>query len=102
LPRQIEKFVVYGLRDTYHELGRYEFKVVLNPRFFKNSHDCELELVDGAGKPMRYELNRWGRKLNCSFIFDSEVADGVSRAMMSLRSDSGQVHVGQISFWCIK
>jgi hypothetical protein len=102
MARSAEKFVVYNLRETYHELGRYEFKIVLNPRFFKNSHESSLELVDSSGKPMQYELNRWGRKLNCSFVIDTEVADGVSRGALVLKTDSGQVHAGQISFWVIK
>lgn len=102
MARSAEKFVVYNLRETYHELGKYEFKVVLNPRFFKNSHESNLELVDSDGRLMRYELNRWGRKLNCSFVIDETVADGVSRAKLSLKDDNDNVHGGTISFWVIK
>lgn len=97
--RPAEKYVVYNLRETYHELGKYEFKVVLSPKFFKNSHECELLLQDSDGKPIRNEVQKWGRKINCSFVLDETVADGVSQALLKLSGDKGEV---RITFWVIK
>lgn len=102
MARAPEKFVVYNLRETYHELGSYEFKVVLNPKFFKNSHRSELTLVDSDGRPMRYEVKKWGRKINCAFTIDPSVADGVSQAYLKLLTEKDDEVAGRLIFWVIK
>lgn len=102
MARPVEKFVAYNLRETYHELGEYEFKVVLHPRVFKNSHESSLSLVDSDGKPMSFVIKKWGRKINCSFTVDENVADGVSVARLEMRDERGEIHQGRFSFWVIK
>lgn len=97
-----DKFVVYNLRETYHELGEYEFKVVLSPKYFKNSHISEMQLVDSDGKTMRFELKKWGRKMNCIFIVDETSADGVASARLQLKDDRGNIVPGHLTFWIIK
>lgn len=97
-----KKFVLYNLRETYHELGSYEFKIVLDARFFKNGHLSELSCVDSDGKPMKFNVQKWGRKINCSFIVDNSVADGVSVVKMILKDDDGHEHSDRLSFWIIK
>lgn len=97
-----QKFVLYNLRETYHELGNYEFKIVLDPRSFKNGHLSELLCLDSDGKPMKFEYEKWGRKINCKFLIDKSVADGVSTIKMNLKDDSGHQHEGRASFWIIK
>src|SRR6516225_4075534 len=96
-----ERFGVYKLRETYAELGEYEFKVVLSPRHFKNSHLSEMTLVDSDGQPMRFELKKWGRKMNCVFIIDEMTSDGVAAARLQLKDDRGNVSPGQLTFWVI-
>ncbi|MHB8407934.1 MAG: hypothetical protein ACYDHY_07610 [Acidiferrobacterales bacterium] len=100
--RSLEKYLVYNLRETYHELGQYEFKVVLSPKLFRNSHLSSLTLVDSDGKAMSFELNKWGRKMNCSFVVDKNVADGVSTVKLSLVDDKEQPHDALLRFWVIK
>jgi len=97
-----ERFVVYNLRETYHELGKFEFKVVLDPRYFKNGHLSEVVLSDSDGKPMKYDVQKWGRKINCTFFLDKTVADGVSNIKMVLRDDEGYEMTARSSFWVIK
>lgn len=97
-----QKFVVYNLKETYHELGQYEFKVVLDPRHFKNGHLSEVLLIDSDGRPMKYDVEKWGRKINCSFSLDKTVADGVSTVKMVLRDDEGHEMAARTSFWVIK
>ena len=97
-----QKYVLYNLRETYHELGSYEFKVVLDPRSFKNGHFSDLTCVDSDGKPMRFEFQKWGRKINCKFIVDRTVADGVSTVRMILKDDEGHEHQARATFWVIK
>ena len=96
------KFVVYNLRETYHEFGKYEFKVVLNPKYFKNGHMSEITCVDSDRKGMKFSYEKWGRKINCSFIIDKEVADGVSIVDMKLKDDEGKECSGKVTFWVIK
>jgi hypothetical protein len=97
-----DRFVVYNLRETYAELGEYEFKVVLSPRYFKNGHSSEMQLVDSDGKPMRFELKKWGRKMNCVFFIDENTADGVAAARLQLQDDKGHAVPGHLTFWVIK
>lgn len=103
MPREPpKKFQVYNLRETYHELGEYEFKIVLHPRFFKNSHLSELVLVDSDGKEMKHETKKWGRKINCHFVIDPSVADGVSICTLQLKDDKERLVPGRLTFWVIK
>lgn len=95
-------FVVYNLRETYHELGKYDFKIVLNPKFFKNGHPAEVQFFDSDRNKMKFKCEKWGRKINCSFVIDSTVADGVSFANLVLIDDEGTKHNERITFWVIK
>jgi hypothetical protein len=96
------KFLVYNLRETYHEPGRFEFKIVLNGRFFRNSHLSEVEIVDSDGKPMRHEVSKWGRKINCVFVIDDRVSDGVAHARLTLVPERGEKIKERVSWWVIK
>lgn len=97
-----QKYVLYNLRETYHELGVYDFKIVLDPRFFKNAHLSEVIFTDSDGKLMKFEVEKWGRKINCEFVIDDSVSDGVSTVKMLLKDDEGHSHTSRTSFWVIK
>lgn len=101
-PVSKDNYVVYGLRETYHELGQYEFKVVLSPKKFRNSHASDLILFGSDGKPMQFELHKWGRKMNCKFTIDQNVADGISVAKLSLLDASGNSLSTNVTWWVIK
>jgi len=92
------KFQVYGLDETYPELGEFVFKIVLSPRTCKTGQDFDVNLIDSDRKPMRFNLNKWGRKLNVSFVIDRTVADGVSTAVITRKGQE----IGRLSFWIIK
>jgi len=98
----VRKFVIYNLRETYHELGKFDFKIVLDPKFFKNGSLSEVKLTDSDGRDMKYTTEIWGRKINCTFCLDRTVPDGVSTVKMLLRDDSGHEMSTQASFWIIK
>lgn len=97
-----EPYVIYNLRDTYHEAGQYEFKIVLDPRRFKNGHLSEVTCVNSDGKNMTMDVQKWGRKVNCSFNIDESVPDGVSVLKMILKDDAGREVTGRATFWVIK
>lgn len=94
--------VVFDLKETYHELGQYTFKVVLNPSLFKDSHQSSVVMYDGSGKDMNFSLSKWGRKINCTFTLDNSVADGVCAVYLTLVNDKGETVPEFLSFWCIK
>ena len=95
----VEKFVVYGLLDTYHSLGEYKFKIVLNPKHFKNSHDLDVQMNDSDGETLKFKMERWGRKMNVSFTLDDDVSDGITVIM--LLDKTGNV-ISRLSAWIIK
>jgi hypothetical protein len=96
------KYVIYGLKETYYELGEYEFKIVLDPKHFSNSHLSEIKCVDSDGRKMKFHFEKWGRKINCKFILDKDVSDGVSRIEMLLKDDEEHQLLTKSSFWVIK
>src|SRR6266487_1227258 len=100
--RPAEKFLVYNLRETYHELGEYEFKIVFSPKHFKNSHLSDLKVFDSDGRPMAYELKKWGRKMNCRFLIDDSCSDGVAVARLFLLDERRNEHMMQLTWWVIK
>lgn len=93
-----KRWQVYGLRETYPEIGEYDFKIVLNPRFYKSGHDFRVEVVDSDGKPAPFKYEIWGRKINVKFVVTSNVSDGVSRADIF----RGDQNVGRVTWWVIK
>ncbi len=94
----VESFIVQGLRETYHELGEYSFKLVLNPRRFANGHGVSLSLVDSDRKPMAADVRCWGRKVTCTFVIDGTVSDGISYVRVKNGSSEEKV----LTFWVIK
>jgi hypothetical protein len=100
--RQAERFTTYGLREIYHELGTYEFKIVLNPRFFTNSHLSEISFLNPDGGPMTCSVDKWGRKINCSFTVDDGIPDGVILVNMRLVDDKEQVTNHRLTLWVVK
>jgi hypothetical protein len=92
------RYQVYGLDETYPELGKFTFKVVLNPRFYKTGEEFDAIVVDSARKPMIFDLKKWGRKLNLTFRITPDTADGVSTVTL-LRCNEA---VGKLTFWVIK
>jgi hypothetical protein len=94
--------VVFDLRETYHEFGEYSFKIVLNPEMFRDSHDSVVSMVDASGRQMDFETKRWGRKINCSFVIDESVADGVSAVYLDLVNNKGEIVKEFLSYWVIK
>lgn len=95
-------FVVMNLRETYHELGEYEFKVVLSPKHFKSSHVSEFMVVDSDGKEMSTDIGRWGRKVIIKFRIDEGVSDGVSALKMQLVTETGKKYQRNVTWWVIK
>lgn len=96
------KFLVLGKQEVYHELGRYEFKLVLNPGDFKNGHGSKVSFIDSDGKEIKSETSIWGRKMNCSFFIDENVADGVATINLSLSDGESSSHDTQLRCWIIK
>lgn len=97
-----KKFIVYNLREIYHELGSYEFKIVLDPRSFKNCHMSDVSCKDSDGKDMKMTHEKWGRKINCFFTIDGNVSDGVAVVDMKLKDDDGHEVSDRLTFWVIK
>lgn len=95
-------FVVYNIRETYHELGTYEIKIVLSPKHFKNGHLSDIVIVDSDGKPMKHDVQKWGRKINCTFTIDPTVSDGVAAIRMNLVTAKERKVQKMLTFWIIK
>lgn len=92
------RYQVYNMRETYHELGEYQFKVVLNPRFYKSGHDFRVEMFDSSNRPMNHKFEIWGRKINITFSIDDSVSDGVSYVNII----RGNNQVARLTWWIIK
>jgi hypothetical protein len=92
------RYQVYGLDETYPYLGKFSFKIVLNPRFFKSGQEFDVQLIDSSRRLMNFELKKWGRKLNITFTIDQSVPDGVATAII----DKGDGEIGRLTFWVIK
>jgi hypothetical protein len=95
-------YVVYNLRETYHEQGDFQFKIVLSPKHFRNGHDSSVVVTNADGTPLNVVVEKWGRKINCSFSINDNVPDGVSTIKMSLRDSRGKLHEERERFWVIK
>ena len=92
------KFQVYGLEETYPELGDFDFKIVLSPKFYKAETEFDVNVLDSDRKKIPFSLNKWGRKLNVKFTISPSVSDGVSIVILS----KGNQEVGRLNFWVIK
>lgn len=102
MKKQRDPYVIYNLRETYAETGRFEFKVVLNPDIFKNGQESDVTLIDGDMKKVPVEVKRWGRKINCTFVINETVPDGVMTIWLKLCDEGGQPVTGKASCWIIK
>jgi hypothetical protein len=94
----VSKFQVYNIRETYHELGKYWVKVVLNPRYYRAAHEFRVDVVDSDGRQMSNEVSIWGRKINVGFDITPDTADGVS----IIKIIRGKDQIARLPFWVIK
>ena len=95
-------FVVHNLRETYHELGQFEFKVIVNPRIAKTAQALDISVCDSDGRPIAFEARRWGTKLRCKITIDETVSDGVAQAIVSIKRENGSVTREMFQFWVVK
>lgn len=95
-------YVVYGLKETYMDLGKHEFKVVLDPKQYVDATNSDISLIDSDGKPIKYEIRKWGRKMHCVFEVTEETADGVSAADLVLKNIEGKEQRSRFTFWICK
>ena len=94
--------VSYDLREIYHELGDYKFKLILHPKDFKNGHSLKISCRDASGKAFPLKCETWGRKINFEFSIDKDTPDGVSVIDLELQDNSGKTLKHRISYWVIK
>jgi hypothetical protein len=92
-------FVVYNLKETYYDYGLYDFKIVLDSKFYKNGHGLSFELRDSSGSLMKYSAEIWGRKVNCKFVFDESVSDGVCHGVLT---SPDQKVICKVNFWIVR
>lgn len=96
-----EKISIIDLRETYHEMGDYSFKIILNPKHFKSSHESNVCLYSTTHDIMECDVKKWGRKINCSFKIDQFMQNGVCMIEMDLIDDNGVHHKEIRKFWVV-
>lgn len=94
--------LVRDLLDTYHELGECSFKIILNPKLFKNAHDIKVEMTDAENNKMPVEIRYWGRKINCTFHLTTSTPNGVNVTNISAVTDKGKTVKKKLHYWVIK
>ena len=92
------KFQIYGLRETYVHLGENNVKVVIHPKYSKVCEEFDIKMLDSDRKDMKFNIERWGRKFNISFMLDNTVSDGIA----SLLINKNNTEFGKAHFWIIK
>lgn len=92
------KYQVYGLDETYPELGDFSFKIVVSPRVFKAGQEFEVVMRDSDRNLMKIDLKKWGRKLNVTFTVDQSVSDGVASVFVVRDGEE----MGRLNLWIIK
>jgi hypothetical protein len=97
--RGFHRVKILNLRELYHELGEYDFRVVLPTNVVT---DVVVKAVDADGRSLGVSvIRRWGRKLMCSIEIDERVPDGVSIVMAEATIGGQRVFVSQ-KFWVVK
>ena len=94
--------VVLNFRDTYHEIGEYDFKIILDKKKFKNGHDATIKMADAEKKDVSLDVKRWGRKINCHFSLSEKDPNGVYVVSFNARDDKGNDVEKSFHCWVIK
>lgn len=100
--RSYKEFVALNVREIYHELGTYDFKIVLDAKRAAPRVEHDIRIFDSSGMPLRSHVRRWGTKVSCSFVIDERVSDGVARIDVVSFDGTSEKLVGRLSFWVIK
>lgn len=95
-------FVILDMEETYCELGEHNFKIVLNPKVFKDSHDVAIEMFDPDSNPMKVNVRKWGRKMQFNFLIDEKVSNGVCIVKLNMVTDKNQELKETLHYWIIK
>lgn len=89
--------IIYDLCETYHSCGKHEFKILLD-KSFKNGHDISIKMLDPENNSIDVDVQIWGRKINCSFIIDDSLNEGVYVIKIKLDDLLNET----IQYWVIK
>ena len=97
-----DKLVMLHLRPTYHKIGEYTFKIILDKHTFKNSNDINISLSDPENNEVDIGVEKWGRKITCKFEISKDMSDGVCVLKISTDKNSTTKLNKTFSFWVIK
>lgn len=89
--------VVYDLCETYHRVGTFQFKIVLD-KTFKNGHDITIEMFDPENNQIPVLIETWGRKINCTFSISNTIQDGVCLLKINIPGKLEET----LQYWIIK
>jgi hypothetical protein len=92
---------VQNNREVYHELGTFDFKVLM-PEPANCLKESSFKVLDSSGKYITAEHKRWGDKLRCIFKIDDDVSDGVAAAVIDVTTSEGKAFSTTVYFWVIK
>lgn len=95
-----KNIVVFDIREIYHELGKFSFKIVFNKKF-KNCFDAKVSIVDSNNNNIDLETQYWGRKINCCFLIDANSPQGVYTLKVKMDCLNETVNEN-FNFWVIK
>ena len=91
--------VILGLNETYVECGKHSFKIILNPKKFKNGKGINIKIIGPEHEDVDVNVDVWGRKLNCDFKINEEMINGVCQVRIF---DENKKINKLLSFWVIK
>lgn len=90
---------ILNVRELYHELGTYEFKVVLVRGTAQDP--VIVRVVDSDGRQIAVVQRRWGRKVLCTMALDDTMPDGIGLILVEAVV-SGELERASQKFWVCK
>ena len=95
-----QEVLVEGLPEVVLGEGEHAFRVIFNPKKFKNCHDIDILVRDTAGDTVDCRLERWGTKMKVEMNISAGNTEGVASVLLR---NSGKYDDREIAwFWLVK
>lgn len=91
--------IVDELPEIVFGEGEHSFRLVFNPKEFKNCHNLQARVVDSQGGHVSTRLDRWGTKMRVHMVFSPQHVEGVCRVGVE---GEGLGHVVVARFWFVR
>ncbi len=94
--------IVDGLPEVLLGGGEHSFRIIFDPKDYKNCHEFDARVLDAAGAYVPVRIERWGTKMRVHVSFPPEATEGVCDVVVEGMPPDPQRDSFVARFWFVR